>query len=88
MHVSAPYFSRLFKRVMGRTFVDFLTERRVAEAQNLLHMTALPVGEIAARVGYARQSYFTKRFRQCTGMTPRDYRTNRRADGEEGSRAR
>ena len=79
VHVSTAYFSRLFKRVIGHTFSDYLNSLRMRQAQNLLHQTRLPVSQIARRLGYARQSYFTRRFRAVTGMTPSDYRRNRQA---------
>lgn len=78
VHVSTAHFSRLFKRVVGHTFSDYLTELRMSEAQNLLHHTKLTVNDIARRLGYSRQSYFTRRFRAVTGLTPSGYRRNRR----------
>ena len=61
VHASVAYFSRLFKRVMGRTFSDYLTGLRMREAQNLLHQTRLSVNDIGQRLGYTRPSYFTRR---------------------------
>ncbi len=76
VHISPAYFSRLFKKVMGSSFSDYLTGLRMTEAQNLLHMTDLPISAIADRLGYSRQSYFTRRFRMVSGMTPSQYRRN------------
>ena len=90
VHVSTAYFSRLFRRILGQTFSDYLTGRRMREAQNLLHMTRLPIRDIAAMLGYSRQSYFARRFRNVTGMTPTDYRRNRphhAAEDDWGDRA-
>ncbi|OGV89380.1 MAG: hypothetical protein A3K19_33830 [Lentisphaerae bacterium RIFOXYB12_FULL_65_16] len=42
--------------------------------EQLLDKTDLSVWSIAREYGYTRQSYFTRRFRQVMGMTPRDYR--------------
>lgn len=80
VHMSPAHFSRLFHQVVGETYTDYVTGRRMALAQTLLHHTDLPVGRIALRCGFARQSYFARRFRKWTGMTPRAYRTNRPAE--------
>lgn len=79
VHVSTAYFSRLFKRVIGRTFSDYLTSLRMREAQNLLQQTRLPVNVIASKLGYARQSYFSRRFRAETGLTPSAFRGSHKA---------
>lgn len=87
VHLSPAHFSRLFHRVLGRTFKEYLTNRRMVEAQNLLHQTDVPIGTIALRCGFSRQSYFTRRFREFTGMTPSAYRSNQRQrDGSGGER--
>ena len=70
------YFSRLFKNEMGCNYSDYLTSRRVARARELLAETALPVQEIAERCGFSEVSYFSSRFKQVTGMTPTQMRTN------------
>jgi AraC-like DNA-binding protein len=72
--LSPSHFSRLFHRVIGKPFSEYLTQGRIVKAQNLLHHTNLPVGEIATRCGFSRQSYFARRFRELTGMTPTQYR--------------
>ena len=76
VHLSPAHFSRLFHRVMGRTFKAHVTVVRMTHAQNLLHQTDIPVGAIASGCGFSRQSYFTRRFRAFTGLTPTEYRTN------------
>ena len=77
VNASVAYFSRLFKRVIGQTFTDYVTDLRMREAQNLLHMTKLSIDQIARKLGYTRQSYFANRFRDITGMSPSQYRRNR-----------
>lgn len=49
-------------------------EVRLAKAADLLAQTGLSVGEIASRTGFNQQSYFGKRFKEKTGMTPLEYR--------------
>ena len=48
------------------------------EACRLLSQTALPVSEIAERVGYSNSSYFSTRFKKIIGQNPREYRAKNR----------
>ena len=69
------YFSRLFKNEMGCNYSDYVISRRIGRARELLRETALSVQEIAAMCGFSEVSYFSSRFKQETGMTPRQMRT-------------
>ncbi len=72
--LTPAYFCRLFRKVTGITFVDYLTQRRVAEAKMLLKRTHMKMIDVAFEVGYADQSYFGRKFRQITGQTPSEFR--------------
>ena len=74
VNLSAAYLSRLFRKAMGTTFIDYLTERRIAEAKLLLRTTSMKMSDIAFQVGYSHQSYFGRKFKQVTGQTPNQYR--------------
>lgn len=74
--ITQEYFSRLFKKVMNKNFITYITELRIARAQELLTNTTLPIIDIAAEVGYERQSYFTKKFKELSGITPRQFRAS------------
>ena len=50
------------------------------QASSLLRETALPVAEIAARVGYDSQSKFSSAFKAFSGMLPTEYRKSRRPE--------
>ncbi|GGF68600.1 AraC family transcriptional regulator [Paenibacillus albidus] len=66
-----PYhFCKTFKKLTGRTFIDYVNVCRVAEAEKLLLNTDLTVTEIAGRVGCDNPNYFTKLFKQYKGLTP------------------
>ena len=75
-HVSmnASYFSSLFKRIMGTSFSEYLTEKRIAQAKLLLRHGNTAIADIAAAVGYENQSYFSRVFKSKTGMSPNKYR--------------
>lgn len=68
------YLSRLFKEKTGKNFVEYLTEIRMEKVKELLKISDCKIVEICAMAGYDNPRYFSKVFRQYTGMTPREYR--------------
>ena len=76
LHVNPTYFSYLFSREMGMTFIDYLTDIRLNFARELLNSTNLSILDIAVSSGFENQSYFTKVFKAKLGMTPREFRRN------------
>lgn len=72
--LSPSYLAHLLKKETGRTFVEILTDQRMDLACRLLATSARPVAEIAARVGFADEAYFARRFRKLHGVTPTGYR--------------
>ncbi|PAW78189.1 MAG: hypothetical protein B9S32_08315 [Verrucomicrobia bacterium Tous-C9LFEB] len=76
MHMSAGHFSRLFKKTTGQSPLDFLVETRLARARHLLRETPLSIGEIAERLDYADVYFFSRQFKQKTGVSPLAYRRN------------
>jgi len=71
---SPNYLGVLFKEETGRNFSDFVIDRRMEESQQLLKDTNLKIYEIAERVGYRYLPYFSRQFKDTTGMTPLEYR--------------
>jgi AraC-like DNA-binding protein len=78
------YFSKLFRRVTGETFVEWNARIRVTEAKKLLRILDLSVTAIAISVGYADVTTFERAFRKLEHRSPRQYR----AKGREGAKAR
>lgn len=72
--LSASYASRLFKKVLNISVMDYLLKIRIDEAKKMLKENELQIEEIAARAGYSDSSYFTKVFRKAEGVTPSQYR--------------
>lgn len=68
------HFSTLFRQCRGQNFLEYLTDRRVDLARELLRNLTLNIGEVAARCGYADPGYFARIFKQRTGVTPRVWR--------------
>lgn len=64
----------LFGKQLGRPPMLVLSEKRLARAKVLLEQTSLPVGEIAATLGYGNLSAFSHAFSRQQGLSPRAYR--------------
>ena len=77
--LSPNYLAHLLKKETGKTFTELVTERRLERAQELLANTASRIAEVAYASGFADEAYFTRRFRQWFGMSPRAYRDSVRA---------
>jgi AraC-like DNA-binding protein len=58
----------------GQVFEALRDEVRLATALELLELTDLPVGEIAASLSYASPGVFAEAFRRMRGLSPRDWR--------------
>ncbi|MCR8632967.1 response regulator transcription factor [Paenibacillus radicis (ex Xue et al. 2023)] len=73
-NMSESYFSRLFKKQIGVSFMDYLTDLRVNHAKELLLNPRLKIYQIAIQVGYQDSRYFSQVFRKYTGETPTEFR--------------
>ncbi len=71
---SETYISHLFKRVTGKTPIQYVIRRRIGLAQTLLISTELSVTQIAMRIGYDNPNYFSTLFSKQVGMSPIAYR--------------
>lgn len=74
VELSQYHFARAFKQSTGQTPIQFLMQRRVAAAKQLLAQSELPIVEVGLRTGFKNQSHFTTLFRRLTNVTPRAYR--------------
>ena len=72
--ISPYYFSRLFRQSTRLSPHEYLTQRRLEVAKQLLRKTDLPIVEISAEVGFNSQSHFITLFRKQVGTTPLKYR--------------
>jgi len=72
--ISSAHLCRAFKKVTGFTFVEYINNLRIREAQKLLDETALNISEIAKIVGFQSNTHFGRVFKSITGNTPREYR--------------
>ena len=79
-HKNRTDLSRLFLDETGQTIMEYLKEQRMEFAAVLVRGTGLPFTVIMERVGFFQYAYFSRSFKEYTGMSPRAYR---RSYGEE-----
>jgi two-component system, response regulator YesN len=68
------YFSKLFKKHVGETFIDYLTRLRINKAKDLIGREELSLKEVCYEVGYHDPNYFSRVFKKVTGISPSEYR--------------
>lgn len=76
VNLTPGYLGKIFSEYFGKSINEYITELRIKKAKELLEDSALTVNDIAAKVGYSNQSYFTSIFKKNLGITPNNYRTN------------
>ncbi|MDR3131441.1 MAG: helix-turn-helix domain-containing protein [Treponema sp.] len=72
--LSAPYFSSIFKEEMGENLSNYLNRLRVEKATALLIESDLNLSDIAGSCGFEDQSWFSKIFKNYTGLSPGKFR--------------
>ena len=80
LSISMSYFSAIFKRYTGETFIEALTKKRMERSMELLKNTSMKVYEIAEKVGFSDPHYFAITFKKYTGMTPKEYAKEGRSE--------
>ncbi|HRI12627.1 MAG TPA: AraC family transcriptional regulator [Verrucomicrobiota bacterium] len=75
-NTSIFYFCKLFRKVTGLTFTEFVSRTRIEKARNLLLNPNLRISEIAFEVGFQSLTHFNRVFKKVVGESPTQYRTH------------
>ena len=75
--VSPNYLSSVFSQSRQKTFIEYITNKRMEKAKKLLKTTAVSTGSIAVQVGYKDPRYFSFVFKKTQGLSPREYRAKK-----------
>ncbi len=74
MNITLAYLSTLFKQNAGKNLNNYVTEKRLETAKQLLSSPNYSISEIAHRCGYEDAGYFSTLFRKKVGVNPTEYR--------------
>jgi AraC-like DNA-binding protein len=74
VNTSTFYFCKMFKRITGLNFTDYVSRTRIEKAKNLLLNPNLRVSEIAFEVGFQSLTHFNRVFKKIVGESPTEYR--------------
>ncbi|MFD1095797.1 AraC family transcriptional regulator [Salegentibacter chungangensis] len=77
--MTVPAFCRYFKKITGKTFVQFLNEYRLVHAAKLLHEKQISITDVCFESGFNNFSHFNKQFKRFTGKSPSTYRNELKA---------
>jgi len=77
-NLSRSYFSKVFKDIIGVNFVDYMKNIRIEKAKSILIQSNKPVYLIAEEIGFLDEKYFSRIFKETTGMLPVEFRNKNR----------
>ena len=74
VHLNESYLSRLFKKEVGTSISEYIRNKKLETAKNMLVYSDYRPAEISSILAFPSQSYFTEIFHKYTGLTPKQYR--------------
>ena len=74
LYQNRSYLSRMFKKEMGKNLSDYIIERKLLEAKDLLRFSNRSISDISNFLAFSSQSYFQTVFKKKYGITPLQYR--------------
>lgn len=77
-HLHPAYLSKIFKEATDVNLSNYITGVRMQKAAQLLEETELRIHEVMEQIGYQKCQYFSKLFKDKYGVTPKEYRRNKR----------
>lgn len=83
--INVSYCGELFKSVTGENFTQYVRKKRIKQACELLTRTAMPMSQVAVRVGYSDLPYFSRLFAATMGVSPSRFRAMQREKRGSGN---
>ena len=74
VHMSKYHLCRRFKNITGFTIMEYILKTRLAAAKNMLKTESISITEISEKCGFSSVSYFSRVFKEHTGITAIAYR--------------
>lgn len=79
VHCNSFYLCKLFKKVTGLSFTEYINQMRLRKAKELLVNQELRISEVAMDAGFQSITHFNRVFRKVVGCSPTEYRRNHKA---------
>ncbi len=73
-HISSPYISKIFKTIQPEGFVNYINNKRIEKAKELLRCTSKKIDEVSHETGFLNTTSFIRLFKKIVGTTPGTYR--------------
>ncbi len=74
VHLSREYIAFLFKRELGKTVIEYINERKMLIAKDMIQNGSMLLSEIADRLGYENYGYFSRCFKKHFNTSPKSFR--------------
>lgn len=88
LNMNYETFRRNFRQRAGKPPGKFFDEKRIGEACHRLKKTQISCWELAHYLGFCDEQHFSKRFKECTGLSPREYRAQYKTTVENSTHER
>ena len=83
LYVSRSHLSQAFSEETGQPLGKFIQDEKIKEAKSLISNGEMSLSQISSQLCFSSQSYFTRIFKEHTGLTPKEYRDSRQMSFEE-----
>ena len=72
-YINKYYLAKIFKETYGSTINNYLIEKRITHAKQLLRFSSMTVEDVGSAVGMDGITYFSRMFKKIEGISPREY---------------